>query len=116
MALLTIDNLPGAAIEVAAGATLLAALQAAGHDWMHACGAKGRCTTCRLLVLAGTENLGPLSAAEERYRAAGRLLPNERLACQARLPAGHVTGRVPEATMLPHVLYCKPRGYSDRRE
>ena len=105
MALLTIENLPGAALNVPAGATLLAALQAAGHDWMHACGAKGRCTTCRLQVLAGPEHLSPPSDAELRYRAAGRLLPNERLTCQARLPAGEVTGRVPEATKLPHVSY-----------
>src|SRR6476469_6909615 len=105
MPLLTIENLPGAAIEVPAGATLLAALQAAGHDWMHACGAKGRCTTCRVEVLTGGEELAPLTVAEERYRNAGRLLPTERLTCQAQLPAGHVTGRVPEATKLPHVQY-----------
>ena len=105
MPLLTIENLPGAAIEVPAGATLLAALHAAGHDWMHACGAKGRCTTCRVQVLAGGEHLAPRTAAEERYHAAGRLLPTERLTCQARLPAGDVTGRVPEATQLPHVPY-----------
>ena len=105
MALLTIENLPGAALNVPADATLLAAIQAAGHDWMHACGAKGRCTTCRLLVQTGLENLSPLTAAELRYQAAGRLLPNERLACQARLPAGEATGRVPEATKLPHVHY-----------
>ena len=105
MALLTIENLPGATVEVPAGATLLTALQAAGYDWMHACGAKGRCTTCRLEVLVGLENLSPPTDAELRYRAAGRLLPHERLTCQARLPAGEVTGRVPEATQLPHVQY-----------
>jgi len=105
MPLLTIENLPGAMVEVPVGATLLAALQAAGHDWMHACGAKGRCTTCRLQVRAGLENLSPLSDAEQRYRAAGRLLANERLTCQARLLAGEATGRVPEATKLPHVHY-----------
>jgi len=107
MALLTIENLPGATVEVPAGATLLAALQAAGYDWMHACGAKGRCTTCRLEVLAGLENLSPPTDAELRYRAAGRLLPNERLACQARLPAGQVVGRVPAATQLPHQQYLE---------
>ncbi|WP_210520617.1 2Fe-2S iron-sulfur cluster-binding protein [Hymenobacter terricola] len=105
MALLTIENLPGAAVKVPAGSTLFAALQAAGHDWMHACGAKGRCTTCRLQVQAGAENLSPPSEAELRYRAAGRLLATERLACQARLPTGEVVGRVPEATKLPHVQY-----------
>ena len=105
MPLLTIENLPGIPVEVPADATLLAALQAAGHDWMHACGAKGRCTTCRVRMLAGAAHLSPLTAAEERYRAAGRLLPTERLTCQARLPAGDATGRVPEATKLPHVRY-----------
>ena len=105
MPLLTIANLPGAAVEVPPGATLLAALQAAGHDWMHACGAKGRCTTCRLHVTAGLEHLSPPTDAELRYRAAGRLLPPERLTCQARLPVGETTGRVPEATQLPHVQY-----------
>ena len=106
MALLTIENLPGATVEVPAGATLLAALQAAGYDWMHACGAKGRCTTCRLEVLVGLENLSPPTDAELRYRAAGRLLAHERLSCQARLPAGQeVVGRVPAATQLPHQQY-----------
>ena len=106
MALLKIENLPAGLVLVPPGATLLAALHAAGHDWMHACGAKGRCTTCRLRVRAGAENLSPLTAAELRYQAAGRLLPDERLACQARLPAGEAVGRVPDATQLPHVRYC----------
>lgn len=105
MPLLTIENLPGPPVAVPAGATLLAALQRAGHDWPHACGARGRCTTCRVRVLAGPEHLTPLTDPETRYRAAGRLRPDERLTCQARLPAGEVRGRVPEATKLPHVAY-----------
>ncbi|GAC1374510.1 MAG: hypothetical protein NVSMB30_17560 [Hymenobacter sp.] len=105
MALLTIENLPGAAVLVPAGATLLAALQAAGYDWMHACGAKGRCTTCRLQVRTGMANLSPLTAAERRYQTAGRLQADERLACQACLLAGEAMGRVPEATQLPPVQY-----------
>ena len=105
MPLLTIDNLPGPPVVVPAGATLLAALQGAGHDWRHACGAKGRCTTCRVQLLAGAEHLTPPTGPEVRYRAAGRLLPTERLTCQARLPVGDVVGRVPEATKLPHVGY-----------
>lgn len=84
MPLLTIENLPGSAIEVPPRATLLAAIHAAGHDWWHACGAKGRCTTCRVRVLAGTEFLAEPTAPELRYRAAGRLGAGERLACQAR--------------------------------
>ncbi|MCB2379363.1 (2Fe-2S)-binding protein [Hymenobacter sp. BT635] len=105
MPTLTVQNLPGAVVSVPAGATLLAALQAAGHDWMHACGAKGRCTTCRLEVVGGLDSLTPPTDAELRYRAAGRLLPHERLTCQTRLPEGEVLGRVPRATMLPHLRY-----------
>ncbi len=109
MLLLTVENLPGATVVVPAGTTLLAALQAAGFDWMHACGQKGRCTTCRLRVCSGADCLGPDTAAEARYRAAGRLQADERLTCQA-CPAtgaapGTVLGRVPEATKLPHVRY-----------
>ena len=113
MALLTIENLPGAAVEVPVGTTLLAALQAAGYDWMHACGAKGRCTTCRVQLLAGLENLSPPTAAELRYQAAGRLLATERLTCQAQLPAGEVVGRVPAATQLPHMRYREPPTQGD---
>jgi 2Fe-2S ferredoxin len=102
---LTVQNLPGAILPVPAGSTLLAALHSAGHDWMHACGGKGRCTTCRLEVLSGAENLTPDTEAELRYRRAGRLLPHERLTCQARLPEGNLVARVPEATKLPHVTY-----------
>ena len=105
MPTLIIENMGGAAIAVPAGATLLAAIQAAGHDWQHACGARGRCVTCRVRVGAGLALLTPPTEAELRYRAAGRLRPDERLTCQSRLPAGEVTARVPRATQLPHVQY-----------
>jgi 2Fe-2S ferredoxin len=105
MPLLTIENLPGPSIKATVDTTLLASIQGVGHDWRHACGAKGRCTTCRIEVLAGAENLTPLTDPELRYQAAGRLLATERLTCQARLLEGDVRGRVPEATKLPHVQY-----------
>ena len=82
MPLLTIENLPGAVLEVPAGTTLLDALHGAGFDWMHACGARGRCTTCRVQIRA-----------------------DERLTCQARLLTGAVQGRAPKATQLPHQRY-----------
>jgi 2Fe-2S ferredoxin len=85
MPLLTIQGLPGLPLNVPVGHTVLAAIHAAGHDWWHACGAKGRCTTCRVRVLAGAERLTPPTEPELRYRAAGRLGAHERLACQARV-------------------------------
>jgi 2Fe-2S ferredoxin len=102
---LTVQNLPGGAINVTPGQTLLRALHEAGHDWMHACGGRGRCTTCRIELLSGAEYLAPPTVHELRYLNTGRLASTARLTCQAQLPAGEVVGRVPEATKLPHVAY-----------
>jgi len=82
-----------------------------GIDWMHACGARGRCTTCRLMVVEGSEVFEPLTDPELRYQSIGALLPGERLACQARLREAapgtpvHVVVRVPRDTQLPHLRY-----------
>ena len=102
---LTVQNLAQLQVKIAPGQTLLKALQAQGHDWMHACGGKGRCTTCRIIVLQGLEHFGPLTEAEIRYRSWGRLQDNERLACQCTLESGDATGKVPEQTKLPHLIY-----------
>jgi 2Fe-2S ferredoxin len=102
---LKVQNLAGLEVAVAEGQTLLKALQAQGTDWMHACGTKGRCTTCRIIVLQGMEHTGPLTAAEIRYRERGRLKDNERLTCQCTLTGGEIIGKVPEQTKLPHMNY-----------
>jgi ferredoxin, 2Fe-2S len=102
---ITVQNLGNLTLNVAPGQTVLAALQTAGVDWMHACGTKGRCTTCRMIVLSGQENLAPDTPAETKFRANGRLQPNERLTCQAQLPSGSVTCCVPRQTQLPHMVY-----------
>ena len=62
-----------------------------GIDWMHACGKKGRCTTCKIRILAGQENLSPETEQELLFRSQQRLLEQERLACQARLLRGSLT-------------------------
>jgi 2Fe-2S ferredoxin len=85
MPLLTIAGLPGPALDVPAGRTVLAAIHAAGYDWWHACGGKGRCTSCRVRIEEGAGCLAPPTTPELRYRAAGRLGEHERLACQARV-------------------------------
>lgn len=73
-------------------------------DWMHACGGKGRCTSCRMQVLEGAENLSSPTPFEQKMQKAGRLEADERLACQCR-PAGELLVRVPEGTKLPHITY-----------
>ncbi len=84
--------------------TALRHFQANFVDWMQACGAKGRCTSCRMIVVKGGESLGPLTAAEEKYRREGLLRTNERLACQVKVTADLVV-RVPEGSKLPHLSY-----------
>jgi len=83
---------------------LLRHFQDAYLDWMHACGGKGRCTTCKAIVLEGMEHFTPLSPAEKRYREQGLLHDNERLSCQARI-TGDITIAVPDAYKFPHVQY-----------
>ncbi len=79
-----------------------------GHfvDWMHSCGGKGRCTTCKMIVLSGMENISPPSTAEIKYRSEGALAHCERLACQVFV-SGDIFIRVPKEYKLPHVLYSE---------
>lgn len=83
---------------------LLKHIHGCGTDWMHACGGKGRCTTCKAVVLNGLENFSPLSQAELRYRERGLLADNERLACQAFV-TGNAEVLVPDENKLPHLTY-----------
>jgi 2Fe-2S ferredoxin len=83
---------------------VLRLIQEAGIDWMTDCGGKGRCTTCRAMVISGGENLTPNTPAELKYRSMGALLSNERLMCQIRTK-GDLILRVPDDSKLPHVKY-----------
>lgn len=105
MVKIVIENLGQKEVEVTRlDWPVLRHLQANRIDWMQSCGAKGRCTTCRMKVLLGMEVLSPLSAPEQKYRRAGLLLHDERLACQA-IPKGNLVIRVPDDSKLPHVEY-----------
>ncbi len=84
--------------------SVLSILQSNYIDWMHACGGKGRCTTCKMIVIEGAEQLSLPSSAELSYRKRGELAANERLACQATV-LGVCKIRVPEETKLPHMTY-----------
>ncbi len=84
--------------------TLLQHIHQAGIDWMFACGAKGRCTTCRIIVVEGAEYLSPHSNQEKKFLEARRLKDNERLTCQC-FCHGSVVGLVPESSKLPHMRY-----------
>lgn len=83
---------------------VLAILQENYIDWMHACGGKGRCTSCRCVVLEGNQYLKEKTAAENNFFDAKMLKPNERLACQA-VPLNDVVLEVPDKCKLPGVTY-----------
>lgn len=86
------------------GLTILRHIQDAYIDWMHTCGGKGRCTTCRVEVIRGFEDLQHLTAAEERYKEKGLLKEGERLSCQA-VVLGNIEIAVPADCKLPHIKY-----------
>lgn len=54
------------------------------------CGGRGRCSTCRVRLIAGEENLSPVSAEEYRVLERVGAPPHVRLACQA-IPSGDVS-------------------------
>jgi 2Fe-2S ferredoxin len=105
MAKILIENLFGKILLVQEGQkTLLEHFHDNRLDWMHACGAKGRCTTCKVNIKDGAENTSPYSTGEERYRAQKLLKDNERLSCQVKI-SGDIVIRVPEEYKLPHLHY-----------
>ena len=73
-------------------------------DWMHACGGKGRCTTCKMKILEGYDQVSALSDFEHKMKQEQRLKGHERLACQCTLK-GDITIEVPEECKLPHLKY-----------
>lgn len=65
--------------------TLLDASLQAGIPHFHACGGKGKCTTCRIMVLEGEENLSPLNKKEAKLSDSIKMRSSIRLACQTRV-------------------------------
>lgn len=107
MALIVIRNLDNKSVPITdLRLPLLRHFQENRLDWMHACGGKGRCTTCKIIVLEGKENFSQVTPAENRYRSLGALKENERLSCQVRI-SGDVKIAVPEECKLPHIQYSQ---------
>lgn len=80
-------------IQAPHGRRLVLALEDASIDVLHRCGGYGRCTSCRVEVLAG--NAGPRTEREiDRLALEPELPPNTRLSCQV-LVQGDLTLRVP---------------------
>ncbi|TRL40830.1 adenylate/guanylate cyclase domain-containing protein [Rhizobium straminoryzae] len=74
----------GETISVPRGYTVLEASRLAGKPHYSACGGKGRCSTCRVQVIEGEENLPPPEVLEQRTLGRINAGPGVRLACQLR--------------------------------
>jgi adenylate cyclase len=69
------------------GETLLAATLRHGIPHVHSCGGHARCSTCRVLVLDGLEQLPPRNAQEQELADRIHLPDGIRLACQTTATA-----------------------------
>ena len=105
---ITIDNLHGKEIvSESQEVKVIDLIHDNQIDWMHACGKKGRCTSCKMIVCSGMENLNSLNEREQFFRENGRLNTHERLTCQAILKSGELVIRVAEENKFPHMKYSK---------
>jgi adenylate cyclase len=77
-------------IEIAPGATILDASRQGAIPHAEVCGGRGRCSTCRVRVSRGLDQLPAPSDAERKVLERIAAAPNVRLACQTR-PAADVT-------------------------
>ncbi len=86
-------------MKVDQGISVLAASMQAGIKHMHLCGGRGLCSTCRVRVLEGADQLSEMTAFE-RLSLRGHLsfAADVRLACQAK-----VQGPVKLETIFPTI-------------
>lgn len=80
-------------IEINEGQTILDASLKAGIPHYHECGGHAKCSTCRVLVLAGEEDLTPVNDRELRLKNIVGFGDNIRLACQTKVTGGEVIVR-----------------------
>jgi len=84
--------------------SVLNIIQDHGIDWMFACGGNGRCTTCKIIVQKGMNNISEANEIEKKFHQIGRLVSNERLACQCTI-SGDIEVSVAEKNKFPHMTY-----------
>jgi serine/threonine protein kinase/ferredoxin/hemoglobin-like flavoprotein len=79
------DKFERTIVEAPYGATLLEVSLANGIPHVHVCGGRARCSTCRVVVLDGLQNLGARNEAEQRVADRKGWPDNIRLACQTQV-------------------------------
>ena len=74
----------GRVVSIAQGPTVLEASRLNGIPHASVCGGRGRCSTCRVRVGSGSEQLRPPEPSERRVLGRIGAAPDVRLACQVR--------------------------------
>lgn len=74
----------GREVQIPPGLTVLEVSQLHGIAHTSVCGGRGRCSTCRVMITRGGENLPPPSPGEEAVLKRVGAPPGVRLACQTR--------------------------------
>ena len=90
----TVEILPDdVRVQVKAGTSLLATAAAGGVELMHSCGGIGACTSCRVRILSGRDQLSPIGRAEREQLVESGILETHRLACQTMVYGNVVVER-----------------------
>jgi len=85
-----IEMLNEKTFEITADQSILQASVAAGIPHFHVCGGRAKCSTCRVIVHQGSENLSRRTKAEMKLKKRMNFDANIRLACQAKVLRGKV--------------------------
>lgn len=82
----------GKTYDIAAGTTLLKALQSVGEPIQSKCGGEVKCEACHVFVTSGRKSLSRITPAEnEKLDGMVGISSNSRLACQAVLGEEPIT-------------------------
>ena len=74
-----------AEISISGDETILTASLRNDIQHLHACGGLGMCSTCRVEIIEGEDNLSPKSKSEQNLSEKLELPNNIRLACQTKI-------------------------------
>ena len=79
----------GIEVEAEDGQSVLQALLDSGVEWMHACGGFCNCTTCRIEIESGSDNVSDMQEDEKntlrRFQGEEVLEGSYRLGCQVEV-------------------------------
>ena len=91
----------GVTLEVEKGISVLETALEHQVPIYHTCGGNCSCSTCRVLVLKGAENLSAMEEAERQVLDSFDLNAPTRLGCQALILNGHVEVEIPKRDKPP---------------